>query len=302
MIRAKIFGGLGNQLFQYAYAFYLSERFNDEILLYPDESRTIYRKFKLKDLNVKYKKILHKNPFIVSLYENKIANKLLRISGTKQLKYGYKKTYLLQKKCSDSPILFNDKETVNDVFIHGYWFSLEMPMEIEKKLIKMITPTFNLSNNYQILKEEIKACNSVSIHIRRGDYIKYLPKNILKNEYYYHAQKLLENKYANLKFFFFSDDIDYVKSNFSDFENAKYVHLDGNNSDIEELLLMSNCKFNIICDSTFSVWAGRLNQNADKKIIAPEGCIKYKFPMQDWIMLKNAYINDAEEIDVLKHL
>lgn len=299
MIRVRIYGGLGNQLFQYACAFYLSERFHDEIILCPDESRKIYRKYKLGDLNLSYQKSVHVKPFLVSLYENKIINKLLRICGIRRLPYGHQKVYLLQKKSYDSLNFFSDNIFIGDVYIHGYWFTLDMPVEIENKLIQMITPNFDLSKEYQALEEDIKACNSVSIHIRRGDYIKYYSNNILKDEYYYFARKLLEGQHSNLKFFFFSDDIDYVKKTYSDFENAEYVNLNGANADIEEMMLMSKCKINIICDSTFSVWAGRLNRNQDRKIIAPEGCQRFKFPKQNWVLVKNAYVNDTGEVEVL---
>lgn len=299
MIRVKIYGGLGNQLFQYAYAFYLAERFHDEITLYPDESRKIYRKYKLDALKLSYKKSLHTKPFLVSLYENKIINKLLRMCGIRRLQYGHRKVYLLQKKAYDSLNFFSDDMFIGDAYIHGYWFALDMPVETEEKLIKMITPNFDLSKEYQALEKEIKACNSVSVHIRRGDYIKYRPNRILKDEYYYFTRKLLEKQYSNLKFFFFSDDIDYVKKTYSDFGNAEYVNFNSTNSDIEEMILMSKCKINIICDSTFSIWGGRLNRNPDRKIIAPEGCWRYKFPKKNWVLLKNAYVNDVGKVEIL---
>lgn len=299
MIRVKIFGGLGNQLFQYAYAFYLSERFNDEIILHPDESRRCYRKFRLKNLNLECKEITYSKSLAVSLYENKIINKLLRLIGIRKLGYGHRKMYLLQKDADESLNFFSDNIFIGDVYIHGYWFALEMPVEMEKKLIEMIVPDFMLSRAYRELEDKIKACNSVSIHVRRGDYLISCPERILKYEYYCFAKKLLEKEYDNLKFFFFSDGMDYVKETYSDFENAVYVDLDGINSDIEEMLLMSKCKINIICDSTFSVWGARLNRNSGKKIIAPEGCRRFKFPKQNWVMVKNAYFNDMGKVEVL---
>ena len=104
-----------------------------------------------------------------------------------------------------------------------------------------------------------------SIHVRRGDYL--TKPNIHPTQtinYYMDAVKLMS---PNTLFLVFSDDIGWCKDNFKDFTNIVFIE---GNSDYEDLLLMSLCDNNIICNSSFSWWAAWLNQNPNKKVVAPK--------------------------------
>jgi hypothetical protein len=118
--------------------------------------------------------------------------------------------------------------------------------------------------------EKINSSNSVSIHIRRGDYLQatwlYGDTQI---EYYNNAIKYIKTKIEKPIFFFFSDDINWVQANFK-VQNAHYIDWNIDNQSFIDMYLMSLCKNNIIANSTFSYWAAYLNINKDKIVIYPQ--------------------------------
>jgi hypothetical protein len=120
--------------------------------------------------------------------------------------------------------------------------------------------------------DKITACNSVSIHIRRGDYLNDHWKDALgvinDNSYYIKAINLIEERVEIPKYFIFSDDLKWAKENLN-LPGSVYVsHNRGRNSYID-MYLMSLCKHNIIANSTFSWWGAWLNKNEDKIVIMP---------------------------------
>lgn len=125
------------------------------------------------------------------------------------------------------------------------------------------------------LKNKIEAAtNSVSVHIRRGDYLKSKTvleiHGILPFSYYLEALNILKDKYQPLTLFIFSDDIPWVKTNFKNIDIESYF-IDNNTKDSwKDMALMSYCKHHIIANSSFSWWGAWLNRNPDKIIIAPK--------------------------------
>jgi hypothetical protein len=82
--------------------------------------------------------------------------------------------------------------------------------------------------------------------------------------------KIMKEAVKNPYFFIFSDDIDWAIENFNELDGNLIFVKNKDLTDIEELLLMSSCKHNIIANSTFSWWAAWLNKNDEKKVIAPD--------------------------------
>jgi hypothetical protein len=118
---------------------------------------------------------------------------------------------------------------------------------------------------------EITRNNSVSVHVRRGDYSNTDEFDICNINYFRNAIKSISKMLENPVYYIFSDDLEYVKNNFYFLE--KYTIIDNTefiNSDYFDLYLMSNCKHNIISNSTFSWWGAYLNKNPNKIIICPE--------------------------------
>ncbi|MEI6528810.1 MAG: alpha-1,2-fucosyltransferase [Candidatus Falkowbacteria bacterium] len=131
----------------------------------------------------------------------------------------------------------------------------------------------SLATKYTELLAEISTTNSVSLHIRRGDYVSD-PNTKAAHytygmEYYSSAIKLIDSKLDNPVYFIFSDDIAWVKENLKISSSVIFVSAPSTH-DYEELMLMSKCKNNIIANSSFSFWGAWLNQNSNKIVIAPK--------------------------------
>lgn len=121
-------------------------------------------------------------------------------------------------------------------------------------------------------EEQIGSCRSVSVHIRRGDYLdpKYsgLYEGICDDAYYERAIGRMRELMPDAVFFFFSNDPGWVKERY---HGVAYVTVEGNDEDAgyADLFLMSRCRYNIIANSSFSWWGAWLNENPEKRVIAP---------------------------------
>lgn len=167
----------------------------------------------------------------------------------------------LQKQ-QESNFEYSKLEYIPNTIYKGYFQS-------EKYFIHNRNYILNLFCNKQILKQ-VKSKypditnNSVSLHVRRGDYVNLQTQHPLQNIEYYNIA-LQEIKDYN-QIYVFSDDIEWCKQNLN-YDNIIYME---NNSDVFDLLAMSLCTNNIIANSTFSWWGAWLNTNIDKKVIAPK--------------------------------
>ena len=138
--------------------------------------------------------------------------------------------------------------------------------------------------------------NSVSIHVRRGDYLieenRNFYENICDDCYYYSAIDSMRKKVGNCIFYFFSDDIEWVREHYK-LEDAVYVSADmfDRYQNWYDMCLMSACRHNIIANSTFSWWGAWLNQNVDKIVIAPNKWINlYDYEdiyPKEWTVMNN---------------
>ncbi|MEI6304723.1 MAG: alpha-1,2-fucosyltransferase [Candidatus Taylorbacteria bacterium] len=157
----------------------------------------------------------------------------------------------------------------------GYWQNEKYFKSIEnniKKEFTLINPLRSAAKKFAI--EIGSLINSISIHIRRGDYVSDQKTNKYHGtcgpEYYSKAIKYITSKIgSNIHVFVFSDDIEWVKQNMPLKYPVTYVS-SPEIPDYEELILMSQCKHNIIANSTFSWWGAWLNENPDKIVIAPK--------------------------------
>ena len=128
----------------------------------------------------------------------------------------------------------------------------------------------HLCRDFLILKKEIKKNNSISVHVRRGDYVKL--NHSCSVSYYNNAIKFMESKNENQNFIVFSDDIEWCKKNLIIKNKCTFIDERFKLKDYHELILMKFCKHNIISNSTFSWWGAFLNYNKDgnQKVIYPE--------------------------------
>ncbi len=158
-------------------------------------------------------------------------------------------------------------------YLDGYWQSELYFNDVIDTIRRDFIFKESLTGKNKELSEKIDETNSVSIHIRRGDYLNNKNKKIhcICSLQYYQASinKILE-KINNPTFFIFSDDIEWSRKNLTtDFDTTYISHNIGKTS-YNDMNLMSLCKNNIIANSSFSWWGAWLNSNQNKIVIAPK--------------------------------
>jgi hypothetical protein len=155
--------------------------------------------------------------------------------------------------------------------LKGLWQSPLYFAKYQDEIRKIFTIKENYIDNLDSIANDIKNSQSVSVHIRRGDYlskIAYRELGLTSIEFYKKSIAYMSETITNPQFYFFSDDIEWVKSEFH-LPNANFVSGEKTKNNIEDFYLMSQCKHNIIANSTFSWWAAWLNENPEKIVVAP---------------------------------
>ena len=265
MVRVKLWGGLGNQMFQYALGRSLALKNRTYLQLdlseYQDKNEAadyISRNFELDLFNVNY---------ITESKENFIVTKILNY--TSPVKYVQENGYVY-----DPSVL----EKKGRLYLYGYWQCENYFKSIEDTIREDFTfkKQPNAANTQYL--NQIAKVNAVSIHFRRGDYVTVQTavnfNGICTVDYYKNAIAQIKSKVENPHFFVFSDDLSWVKENI-DFKDP-HTYVDGNSGEYsyEDMRLMAACKHNIIANSTFSWWGAWLNHNKDKVVVAPQNWFK----------------------------
>ncbi|TXD52979.1 MULTISPECIES: alpha-1,2-fucosyltransferase [unclassified Polaribacter] len=249
MIIVRIVGGLGNQMFQYAYAKALQQKGYDvKIDLTKFKNYKLHGGYQLNQLKIDLETT------------TPIANILCKIGFRKSVK--------------EKSLLFDQKflEVPQREYIKGYFQTEKYFASIRTVLLKQFVLKKELSNTtLHYLKEITIQKNACSLHIRRGDYITDEKANsvhgICDLKYYKGAIKLIQDKFRDSHFFIFSDDISWAQKNLI-VKNTTYIA--HNVIPHEDMHLMSLCKHNITANSSFSWWGAWLNQHEDKTVIAPK--------------------------------
>lgn len=271
MITVRIKGGLGNQLFQYAAAYALSQRLGQEIQLdasfFPHQN---LRGYKLDKLKIVHCSTSSRMPILVETVKNRYVNKLLR---TMHITFPLKKPlYLLQSNTTPTKEFLSI--SAKEVYLDGYYQSELYFKECREALCRQFVPAYEQEVEYHNALQAIQNTNSVAVHVRRGDFLNFQNKSntfyyVLSTQYYHNAISYIEKGVDAPVFFWFSDDIEWVKENFGESSNFVFVTMHTKNPDIDELMLMKNCKHIITANSTFSWWASWLNQHEDSIHICP---------------------------------
>ncbi|MEE8478749.1 MAG: alpha-1,2-fucosyltransferase, partial [Candidatus Neomarinimicrobiota bacterium] len=182
------------------------------------------------------------------------------------------------------------------VYLTGYWQNNDIIEEYKNLISNDLILKYTISANNKNYLKSINSTNSVAIHFRRSDYLS--KPNYRKvyatcsNNYYYESIEYIQKKIKELHYFIFSDNITWIKNNFNFSSNTTFIDNEG--PAYEHLYLMSQCKHQIIANSTFSWWAAWLNPNSGKIIITPKYWYNDKhlndtvirIP-QEWIKIKN---------------
>ena len=272
MIIVQLLGGLGNQMFQYAFGKSLAEKHNCKLLL--DTSLLLNRvpcgitfaEYRLDVFNLSSRLATDKD---IPLYTQKrsIKNILFRALHFMKLYFkGFKYVRYLK-------LQFNSKykQLPENIYLEGYWQSEKYFKEIELVIRKDFTLNLELKGRIARMADQISSSLSAAVHIRRGDYLKYSDYHGLSDQNYISkAIKILVEKHPMIHFFIFSDDIDWCVENLKfDYPITFITQENTGSNDIEHFYLMTLCKHFIIANSTFSWWAAWLSEFTDKTVIAP---------------------------------
>lgn len=269
MIVVRLMGGLGNQLFQYAAARHLAhlnntELFVDNSYLQTPTENVAPRNYELGSFNVVSKiadqKLLHSFHGCEFSAKERILTKLISLGKNNKYKfdeYGF-----------DEHLL----ELRGNYYIRGFFQSEKYFKNIKEVIRKELTIKDEFIPKDDLLIKSISNQNSVSIHIRRGDYIRNLSSmeahGLCSKDYYTKSIEFIKRELGNdIHFYLFTDDAKWVQNEMKWEINSTLIE---NKTTLEDFYLMSLCKQNIIANSTFSWWAAWLNNNNDKKVILPK--------------------------------
>lgn len=251
----KIKGGLGNQMF--GYAFFLAikdaQKFSFTLI---DIEETVNKHFGLEIFKIFHCKGLWRYKAFCLLH--------------KLHPYFWKKYNIITQKNS----LYYDKNYLNksdpNVYYDGYWQSEKYFSNISKTIRNHFRFKESLLNTLtKGIEKIIQKQNSVSIHIRRGDYLNEIGWDTCNIDYYNRAIEYINRSVTNCKFYIFSDDIIWCKEQFNNTDYS-FINWNTNEDSWQDMYLMSICKHNIIANSTFSWWGAWLNSNPLKIVIAPK--------------------------------
>lgn len=278
MIITKLIGGLGNQMFQYAAGKRTAYINKTELKLdtswFKNPEGAIKRDYLLNIFNIKenfatkeeINKLKSKNQHILAL----LYKRIFRFTEVY-----YKQSYIKQRYFHFDP---NILKISTNTYLDGSWQSEKYFSDI-KDIIKQefIFKNEPDKKNKQLI-DKISHTSSVSIHIRRGDYVTDKKTNqfhgICDLNYYHSAIKYIISKIKKPFFFVFSDDLLWTRKNLHLKFPCIYVDHNTGKKDYEDMRLMSECKHNIIANSTFSWWGAWLNRNPKKIVITPKEWFK----------------------------
>lgn len=272
MIITDLKGGLGNQMFQYATGLALSSEKNTKHkvdLTHFDNQDTFAnetpRPFLLDKLKTRYE-IASQEDLRLVKYPIPVLSNVMNILNA----------FLVGRNYLKYPLHIGE-----NMYLDGYF----QKQEYFEKYSSQIISEFQLKKEYEtkdflkIAEQISRDEDSVSVHIRRGDYITNPNANkhhgALNNSYYENACKFLNDRLGKINLYVFSDDIDWVKENMSFLTVYKITYVSSPELiGAQEISLMSKCKHNIIANSSFSWWGAWLNQNEGKMVIAPKNWLR----------------------------
>ena len=279
--------GMCNQLFTYAYARYMAEKYHME--LYLDYSHITEEDMKhqadyehaLGNFSLKQNGIIRtgeeygqiagktgeKFEALLNPWYIRKKNRLKRLLSLEEknhealVKKGQILNLLVERE-NPGP----ERLTADTNIVYGYWQVPNYARALEKVLRTEIVYGSGVLERYPDYAERLKAPESVCVHIRRGDYVGNGMHEVCTNRYYTEAMEQYRMKLEHPKFYIFSDDKSYAEETFCR-GNADTEICDIARMDYEELILMSISKHRILSNSSFSWWAQMLSGSRD--VIAP---------------------------------
>lgn len=268
MVGVQLSGGLGNQMFEYALYLKLKSMGKDVKI----DDFTCYgpgeRPNQLEVFGISYERLSREEYIGLTDSAMEPWQRVRRkLTGRRDLSYR-------EADCNFDPEVLRREPTL----LLGYFQTEKYFADIKEQVREAFQfRNFSPSEGVKAYEAQMASCNAVSLHIRRGDYLteanRALFGNICDEGYYERAIAAMKGQVPGARFFVFSNDKDWVRARYTD---RDFVIVEGNSEDAgyADLYLMSKCKHHILANSSFSWWGAWLDDNPDKKVIAPKTWLK----------------------------
>ncbi len=270
MIVTRMDGGLGNQMFQYAFGLYLAHKHQTELAL---------------DLNSYQSGPQHG----YTLDRFQITAQPLTATLSQQLPKRYRRpastesnTWLpdwlnrsLLRRVKERPFGFHEKylKARAHSYLVGYWQSEKFFPGMRDELLEQFTPAARLSDDSLRVVESMQTAPSIALHIRRGDYLTHSETariyEQLSLDYYRTSLERFAQQNEHVQVFVFSNDLAWCRKHLQLRFPTHFVDHTDQHSAHEDLIMMSRAMCNVIANSTFSWWAAYLNNRRDRTTFAP---------------------------------
>lgn len=263
LVVIQLSGGMGNQMFQYALYLQLKALGKnvklDAVTEY--EGRNA-RPIRLSVFDAKYNMPTEvEMKCLMDSYMDMVSKVRRKLTGRKTA------AYIEKSQLFDSKVWEMDR-----AYLIGCWQSEKYFRDVKEEVRKAFTfKNLELSKEMQSYKNTMKNNNSVSVHIRRGDYLEVdeVYGGICTEEYYEKAMKQMEEEMPDCHFFIFTNDVPWVKEHMTG-KNVTVVEGNDEDAGYIDMYLMTCCKHYILANSSFSWWGCYLNPSKEKKVIAPK--------------------------------
>ena len=262
----RMTGGIGNQMFQYALKLKLDSILSQscEIDTHFYKKNSVHNGFELNKV-FGIQATIYDGPIRSLADQFPILYKMCFRLGIRSLRTAHRLTEIRTCFLPDVLTLYE-----KSAYIDGYWQSEEYFHDIEDKVRRTFQfSPFTEQENLQ-LEQIIKEKQSVSLHVRRGDYIgvsRFV--SLGKTDYYQKAIEYVKATVENPLFVVLSDDISWCSENLDLPAESVFVTWNIEDKSYRDMQIMSICKHNIIANSSFSWWGAWLNSNPEKLVIAP---------------------------------
>lgn len=272
----RLFGGLGNQMFQYAFARNLAYQHHLPLKLDVVSGFAVDPYKRQYALDIFCIQEHFATPGELPFFARKSMRGLERATLLFQSLLPKRWRSIIADKdpyAFDAPIL----GTQRSVYVTGYWQNEKYFKPIESLLRKEFSPRCELTPGVKALMREMTAEDSVSIHIRQLHGIaadgRSIPQGVARHgacssQYYERAIARIRSLVRNPQIFIFSDSVEWCKPH-ADSWGGRIVATEVEASDTDELFLMASCQHHVVSNSTFSWWGAWLNPSPTKIVIAP---------------------------------
>lgn len=270
MIIVRLNGGLGNQMFQYAAGRAIAYRNNTNLKL----DISSFEQYTLRSYSLDCFNIIE---------DFATHNEIKRLKPDRSQLFSFGLNKLQQKimpwhnhnEIIEHTIVFNPdvRKITGNAYLDGYWQSEKYFADIAHIIWNDFTFKYESDELNTSVLSQIQDADSVSLHIRRGDYVSN-PKTmethgVLGIDYYIQALNLIEKKVKDPHIYVFSDDISWARENLNTNLPLHFIDHNGVEKNYEDLRLMNSCKHHIIANSSFSWWGAWLDSKQEKIVIAP---------------------------------